>query len=214
MFKKIKQIFQRKEDITEDFEDFAWLISVLDSYRIGKRVKRSLLREKLRKVNKKFSIPSINRIYSDIEYIRTIAEKKEPKMDFYSKLLYFTQPLIEKPLVFVGLTIIVILLFPVWFLLLIVFLVWAVVLIRWYVRGKIRKIYIKYQGMYKENQQNIGEYVQELIDTMKKYLEKRNEPAKKYPLLLHYKNYKNVKLKRSPGIFNEYYVCIVDIKSG
>ncbi len=215
---KIKRVILRKK---KEFEDFAWLISVLDNFRAGKRVKRGMLREKARNVHRNFDIPSLSRIYDDLEYIKGIAIEKEPKMELYAKILFFTQFVIRQAFLiifFVGL--IMVISFRFWLtqeemkiiLYVIIIIAWIVVFIRWYVRDKTIQVYKKYYDMYKKNQERVGEFVQELINLMGKKLKERNESAKKYNLLLYHKNYDNIKVKREPGFFfGEYYVCNVDM---
>ncbi|MEA1993129.1 MAG: hypothetical protein U9N35_01855 [Euryarchaeota archaeon] len=217
--RRIKRFIFRKD---KNFEDFAWLISVLDNYRAGKRVNRNLLRDRARNVHRRFPIPSLNKVYNDMEAIQNVAEEREPRMKFYGKLLLITQFLVKQALLVMFFAALIMFISFRFFLTEaqlhiimygIIAAAWVVVFVRWYVRDKTVRVYAKYQDVYKKNQLKIGEYVQELIDLMGKHLKERNEPAKKYSLLLYFKNYDNIKIKKNPGIFNEYYVCTVDLQS-
>jgi len=215
MFGDIKRKILGKN---EDYENFAWLITALDNYRTGKRVKDSVLREKTRLVRSKFAIPSLSDIRADIEAIKSVAEKREPRMKFYANLMITLQFIIKQSLaIFLLLAFITVLTFKSllttqqiqWVLYIIVLGATAVVWLRWYIRYKIIRIYAKYQNEYKKNQLNIRGYIQELIDVMKENLKKTGDKPKKYKMALYYKDYKNIILK-PPNWWRYYYIAVVD----
>ena len=205
--------------LSEDYEAFIWVINALDDYRIGKRVRDSDLREKIRIIRRKFNIPSLNMIYKDIEFIKSIAEKKEPRMKFYSTLMITLQFLIKQGLaIFLLLAFITAITFKSiftteqmqWVLYGVILGAVAVVWVRWYIRDKIMRIYAEHRDEYKKNQLRIREYIQELIDTMKKDLKKTEENPKKYKMVLYYADYKNMKVVKSPNWWRYYYVGMID----
>ncbi|HDN81993.1 MAG TPA: hypothetical protein ENG41_04660 [Methanomicrobia archaeon] len=203
----------------EDYENFAWLIMALDNYRTGKRVKDSILREKTRLVRNKFKIPSINIIRDDIEAIKSVADKREPRMKFYANLMITLQFLIKQGLaIFLLLSFITVITFKSflttqqmqWILYIIIFGAVVVVWLRWYIRDKIMRIYAKYQNEYRKNQLNIRDYIQELIDVMREDLKETGDNPKKYKMALYYKDYKHIKILKHPNWWRYYYASAID----
>jgi len=210
-----RKLFHRNEN----YENMAWLITALDNYRAGKRVKDSSLREKARLVRSKFRVPSLNDIRNDIDAIKAVAEKRNPKMKFYANLMITLQFLIKQGLaIFLLLSFITLLTFKSfftteqmrWVVYGIVFAAVAVAWLRWYIRDKIMRIYAEHQDEYRKNQLNIRGFVQELINTMREDIKKEGENPKKYKMVLYFKDYENIKIIKFPNWWRYYYVAIVD----
>ncbi|MCK4432641.1 MAG: hypothetical protein KAV48_01790 [Methanomicrobia archaeon] len=225
MFGKIGEYIGKiKKHITgreENFSNLAWLITVIDNYRVGKGVKREVLRDKLLHVHRKFDIPSWGGAYNDIRGIEKVLKDNMSNFRFYLNILTFTKFLVKQGLliIFIFSFIGMLTLRPKlsnsqirYLFYLVIAFAWIVVSLRAYVKSKVLDVYIRHQADYKKNQLKLRDYNQKLIDEMRTKMREENENPKRYKLVLYYNDYDNIEIVKEPNWLRDYYTGNIKIE--
>lgn len=219
MFSRIRRFIFRKD---EELENLAWLISVIDSYRVGMGVDMEGLREKIRKLRGPLRVENWSQIYKDMKEITDLPFKKEPRIKTYINIFVFLRYLVKQGFLIVGIIVFIFLLtlrLP-WvtyetlkyFLYAIIFVAWWVVVVRWFVRDKMRMFYYHHMDDYKREAARLQKAAQDLIYKMGKVLTQKGENPRKYAFAMYQKDYKGIRIEKTPGLLRDFY--LISVKKG
>lgn len=216
MFSKIKRYIL---NIDEDLENLVWLISVIDSYRVGMGVDLEGVRQRVRKLRGPLRMENWPQIYKDMEEIRDLPYRKEPRLRSYVNLFVILRFAGKQAFLIVGVVLIVFLLslrMPFgfttrhvqYFLYGIIGLWGAVVMVRTFVRDKMKVFYYHHQKDYKKNEQRLHKATQDLIYKMGKLLEEKGANPKRYRFSVYQKDYNGITILKKPGglLLRDFYV--------
>lgn len=216
MLSKIRRfIFQTDEEL----ENLAWLISVIDSYRVGMGVDMEALRDKIRKLRGPLRMKNWPQVYNDMKFIADLPLQKEPGIKFYMSLFVFLRFLVKQAFLIVGVILFIFLLssrMPFispnhlkYFLYGIIAGAWLVVVVRWVARDKMRMFYYHHRKDYKKNEERLQKAAQDLIDKMGKVLTEKGDNPKKYTFSVYQKDYKGIKVVKDASMLRDFYTVTV-----
>ncbi|MBU7025170.1 MAG: hypothetical protein HXS40_13495 [Theionarchaea archaeon] len=216
MFSKLKRKILRKD---EELENAAWLISVVDSYRVGMGVDMEGLRERTRKLRDSMKMENWSQAYNDMKAITELPYEKEPRMKLYINIYAFMRYLVKQAFLIVGIILFVALISSrmpfispnhlLYVLYAIIGVAWCVVAIRAFVKDRMKMFYSTHQKEYRKNEERLQKVAQDLIYKMGALLIEKGEPPERYKFSVYQKDYKNIKIVRSPGILRDFYVITV-----
>lgn len=217
MFKRISRLIFRKD---EELENLAWLISVIDSYRVGMGVDMEKLREKMRGLKGSLRVENWSQVYKDMKIITDLPFQKEPRIKTYMNIFVFLRYLVKQGFLIIGVILIIFLLalrLPFnltytdlqYFLYIIIFVAWCVVAVRAFVRDKMKVFYYRYRDDYRKNEERLQKAAQDLIYKMGKTLTEKGENPKKYTFSLYQKDYKGIIIVKNAGLLRDFYTAAV-----
>jgi len=216
MLRKIRRFIFRTD---EELENLAWLISVIDSYRVGMGVDMEALRDRIRKLRGPLRMKNWPQVYNDMKFIADLPLQKEPGIKFYMSLFVFLRFLVKQAFLIVGIILFIFLLssrMPFispgqlkYFLYAIIAGAWLVVVVRWVARDKMRMFYYHHQKDYKKNEERLQKAAQNLIDKMGKVLTEKGDNPKKYTFSVYQKDYKGIKVVKGASMLRDFYTVTV-----
>lgn len=216
MFSRLKRMILKKD---EELENAAWLISVVDSYRVGMGVDMEGLRERTRKLRDSMKMENWSQAYSDMKAIIELPYEKEPRMKLYINIYAFTRYLVKQAFLILGIILFVALIsarmpfispshLP-YILYAIIGVAWCVVAIRAFVKDRMKMFYSTHQKEYRKNEERLQKAAQDLIYKMGALLTEKGEPPEKYKFNVYQKDYTGIKIVKSPGVLRDFYVIAV-----
>ncbi len=216
MLSRIRRFIFRKD---EELETLAWLISVIDSYRVGMGVDMEGLREKIRSLRGPLRVKNWPQIYKDMEAITDLPLQKEPNIKFYMNLFVFLRFLVKQSFLIVGVILFIFLLtarLPFitteqlkYILYGIIGVAWLVVVVRWVARDKLRMFYSSHRKDYRKNEERLQKAAQDLINKMGKALTEKEDDPRKYAFSVYQKDYKGIKIVKDAGMLRDFYTVTV-----
>jgi hypothetical protein len=217
MFNKITRfIFKRDEEL----ENLAWLISVIDSYRVGMGVDMEGMRDRIRKLPSSLRMKNWTQVYNDMTAIVDLPFQKEPRMKLYMNIFAFMRYLVKQAFLIIGVILFIFLLtmrMPFikssqqlqYIVYAILGVAWVVVSIRAIVRDKMKAFYYTYRDDYRKNEERLQKAAQDLINKMGKALTQKEEKPEKYRFSVYQKDYNGIKVMRKPGWLRDFYTVSV-----
>lgn len=216
MFSRLKRMILKKD---EELENAAWLISVVDSYRVGMGVDMEGLRERTRKLRDSMKMENWSQTYSDMKAITELPYEKEPRMKLYMNIYAFMRYLVKQAFLIVGIILFVALIsarmpfispshLP-YILYAIIGVAWCVVAIRAFVKDRMKMFYSTHQKEYRKNEERLQKAAQDLIYKMGALLTEKGELPEKYKFNVYQKDYTGIKIVKSPGVLRDFYVIAV-----
>lgn len=217
MFSKISRLIFRKD---EELENLAWLISVIDSYRVGMGVNIEELRNRIRTLKGPLKVENWTLVYNDMKAIVDLPLEKEPGIKLYINLFVFSRYLVKQSFLIVGVVLFIFLLtlrFPFSFtterlqylLYAIIAATWVVVAVRGITRNKLKTFYYHHMNDYRKNEERLQIAAQDLINKMGKALEEKGENPGKYTFSVYQKDYKGIQILSKPGVLRDFYTIAV-----
>jgi len=203
----------------EELDTMAWLISVIDSYRVGMGVDMEGLREKVRSLPPSLRVENWTQVYKDMKEITDLPYEKEPGIKKWVNIFAFLRYLIKQAFLIIGVILFIFLLtmrLPFittaqlqYILYVIVAVIWIVVAVRAYTKDKLKMFYYRHQKDYKKNEERLQKSAQDLIYKMGKALSEKDANPKRYSFSVYQRDYKGITVLKKPGILKDYYVITV-----
>jgi hypothetical protein len=216
MLTRIRRFIFAKD---EELEDLSWLISVIDSYRVGMGVEMEGLREKIRRLQGPLRVENWSQIYKDMQAIADLPLQKEPKIRFYMTIFVFMRFLVKQAFLIVGIILFIFLLTSrmpfissgqlVYLLYAILGIAWLVVTVRGIARYRLKMFFYQHKKDYKKNEERLQKAAQNLIDKMGRALKEREENPKKYSFSIYQKDYKGIKVIKDVSWLRDFYTVTV-----
>ncbi|MBU7009312.1 MAG: hypothetical protein HXS46_01375 [Theionarchaea archaeon] len=216
MLSKIRRFIFRKD---EELETLAWLISVIDSYRVGMGVDMEGLREKIRSLRGPLRVKNWPQIYKDMEAITDLPLQTEPNIKFYMNLFVFLRFLVKQSFLIIGVILFIFLLtarLPLitteqlkYILYGIIGVAWLVVVVRWVARDKLRMFYYHHRKDYRKHEERLQKAAQDLINKMGEALTEKEENPRKYTFSVYQKDYNGLEIVRDVGMLRDFYTVTV-----
>ncbi|MGC1122077.1 MAG: hypothetical protein WBA22_13385 [Candidatus Methanofastidiosia archaeon] len=216
MLSKLKRKILKKD---EELENVAWLISVIDSYRVGMGVDMEGLRERTRKLRESVRMENWSQVYNDMKAITDLPYKGEPRMKLYINIFAFMRYLVKQAFLIVGIILFVALMsarmpfispqqLP-YILYAIIGVAWCVVVIRAFVKDRMKMFYSTHRKEYRKNEERLQKAAQDLILKMGALLTEKGESPEKYKFDVYQKDYKGIEILKSPGWLRDFYIIAV-----
>lgn len=217
MFSRIKRSILARD---EELETLAWLISVIDSYRVGMGVDIKGMRERVRKLPSSSRVENWTQVYNDMKAITDLPFEKEPKIKLYMNIFAFMKVLVRQAFLIIGFLIFIFMLtltMPLvksseqfqYIVYGIIGAAWVVVAIRAFVRDKMKEFYYTHMKEYEKNEQRLQKACQQLIDRMGEALTQKRKDGKKYTFSVYQKDYKGITIVKNPSWLRDFYVVAV-----
>ncbi len=216
MIGRIRRFIFKKD---EELENLAWLISVIDSYRVGMGVDIEPLRERIRSLRGSLRVENWPQVYKDMKTIADLPLKKEPGIKLYMNVFVFLRFLIKQAFLIIGVIIFIFLLttrmpfIDVAHLPYLVYAIlagaFAVVTVRGVARYKLRTFYYTYRNDYRKHEERLQKAAQDLIYKMGKALTERGDDPRKYAFDVYQKDYKGIKIVKDVSMLRDFYVVSV-----
>jgi hypothetical protein len=217
MLNRIKRfIFKRDEDL----ENLAWIISIIDSYRVGMGVDMEGMRGRIRKLPPSLRVEKWDQVYNDMKVITDLPLQKEPRMKLYLNIFAFMRYLVKQAFLIVGVILFIFLLtmrMPFikssaqlqYIVYAILAVAWVVVSIRAVVRNKMKDFYYRHQKDYRKNEERLQKSAQDLIDKMGEALTQKGDDPRKYKFSMYQRDYKGITIVGSPGMLRDFFMVTV-----
>jgi hypothetical protein len=216
MLSRIRRFILNKD---EELETLAWLISVIDSYRVGMGVDMEGLREKVRTLPAHLRMENWTQVYKDMKEITDLPFEKEPSTKRWINIFAFLRYLVKQAFLIIGVILFVFLLtmrLPFittaqlqYILYVIVAVIWIVVVVRAYAKDKLKMFYYRHQKDYKKNEERLQKAAQSLIDKMGKSLTEKGANPKKYSFTVYQRDYTGITVLKKPNLLKDYYTIAV-----
>ncbi|MBU7015710.1 MAG: hypothetical protein HXS52_06295 [Theionarchaea archaeon] len=203
----------------EELENLAWLISVIDSYRVGMGVDVEGLRERTRTLRESARMENWSQVYNDMKAITDLPYHSEPRMKLYINIFAFMRYLVKQAFLIVGIILLVSFMsarmpfispqhLP-YILYAIIAVAWCVVVIRAFVKDRMKMYYSTHRKEYRKNEERLQKVAQDLILKMGSLLTEKMESPKKYRFSVYQRDYKGIEILKSPGWLRDFYVIAV-----
>ncbi|MBU6996454.1 MAG: hypothetical protein HXS41_07645 [Theionarchaea archaeon] len=203
----------------EELETLAWLISVIDSYRVGMGVDMEGLRDRTRKLRESLRMENWSQVYSDMKAITDLPYSSEPRMKLYINIFAFMRYLVKQAFLIVAVILLVAFMsarmpfisphqLP-YILYAIIAVAWCVVAIRAFVKDRMKLFYSSHQKEYRKSEERLQKVAQDLILKMGSLLTEKGESPKKYKFSVYQRDYNGIEILKSPGVLRDFYVIAV-----
>jgi hypothetical protein len=214
MLNRIKRFILNRD---EELENLAWIISVIDSYRVGMGVDIEGMRDRIRTLPSALRVENWDQVYNDMKAIADLPFEKEPRMKLYMNIFAFMRYLVKQAFLIVGIILFIFLLtmrLPFirtteqlqYILYGILAVAWVVVAIRAYVRDKMKDFYSTNRNDYKKNEERLQKAAQSMIIKMGGALKEKGEDPKKYRFSVYQRDYNHITIVRKPDVLRDFYV--------
>jgi hypothetical protein len=217
MLSRIRRFILHKD---EELDTLVWLISVIDSYRVGMGVDVEGLREKMRTLPASLRVENWTQVYKDMKEITDLPYEKDPSTKKWVNIFAFLRYLIKQSFLIIGVILFVFLLtmrLPFisskqlqYILYGILAMIWIVVAVRAYAKDKLKMFYYRHQKDYKKNEERLHKAAQDLINKMGKALSEKQAKPQRYSFSVYQRDYRGITVLKKPGILKDYYVVSVD----
>lgn len=212
MLRRIRRFILRRD---EELENLAWLISVIDSFRVGMGVNMEGLRERIRKLQGPLRMENWPQVYKDMKAIIDLPFEKEPRIKTYMNIFVFLRFLTKEGFLIVGFILFIFLLsmqllwitsrqfqYMVYGVVAFFFLASST---RSFVTYRMKNFYYHHQNDYRKNEERLQKAAQDLISKMGKQLTEKGENPKKYSFHLYQKDYDGIVILKHPGMLRDFY---------
>ncbi len=217
MLSRIRRFILQRD---EELENLAWIISVIDSYRVGMGVEIESMRDRVRQLPASLRMENWNQVYNDMKAISDLPLQKEPRFKLYLNIFAFMRYLVKQAFLIVGIILFIFLLtlrLPFikstqqlqYILYGILVVAWVVVAIRAFVRNKMKDFYYSNRKDYRKNEERLQKAAQSLMNKMGKALKQKEEDPKKYRFSVYQRDYNGIRILKKPGWLRDFYVIAV-----
>jgi hypothetical protein len=216
MFSELKRKILRKD---EELDNVAWLISVIDSYRVGMGVDMEGLRERTRKLRESVRMENWSQVYNDMKAIIDLPYHSEPRLKLYINIFAFGRYLVKQAFLIVAIMLFVLFMsarmpfisfnqLP-YVLYAIIGVAWCVVAIRAFIKDRMKLFYSTHRKEYRKNEERLQKVAQDLILKMGAMLTEKGESPKRYKFSVYQKDYKGIEILKNPGWLRDFYIIAV-----